>query len=214
MDSRKPKEILLERLANDVGPVLTEKHGFSFSPSQLKFSRTVKPFTQTIEACIDSKYSERNHCLFWTIFRVRSRAFKAWQVEQWGKELASDWVWWTQDCNVAGWERPDDNPVSLCLINEPANDVKVAEILTRNIETLAIPLMDRMSDYEQAAGSFADGTAFDHAVDLYMMAGNTEAARELLELEIPQYEDSRLPHKQDTYRCLKARWDKFFAARA
>lgn len=204
---------MLERLMVDVTPVLAEEHGFRFAASRLAFTREVAPFKQEISFHL-SKWNEAGHCEFWTISSVYSLVFKRWCKTHYANEHADGLVVRQEDMNFNEWKLPSDDSLRHQFFDDDQLDQQTVLVLIRNIENVAIPWMDRLSDWEAAAAWQDKREDYGWAFDLYMMAGKDEVARRYLEEKIPLFTNKRRLQDQSIYEELKIRWDTFFAETA
>jgi hypothetical protein len=203
----KPKELLNNYIENQLVSEL-QKLGFRYFKGGPKFSRTKGYFELTFNFSL-SKWNSEDYCEFWTMWGVTSKEYAKWYKEQWESKPENNAIVGDAEWNVPGWSRDVVNHFTL---TNSESDKAVFDELKYNVLDVAIPYYSKISDWNTAAeyASSKERIVFyDKVCDFYLLAGEKEKAKEILELGIREIEE----RKHDQLMLLpkiQMRLDKYF----
>lgn len=153
--------------------------GFKFSPSQLTFKRTQNEFVQAIHFQAN-RHNEEDVCVaFWSHYRVSSKFYTTWHTARYGCEPVNNIVGGVADWNIKNWQFPviDDKEDKEHQLVDPSHRAAVMARLRDNLLELAVPWLEHLSNWENAALALAEAQeSHARACDFYLMAGKQEKA--------------------------------------
>ncbi|KAA0543120.1 hypothetical protein FZW96_20995 [Bacillus sp. BGMRC 2118] len=179
------KELLLKNmesfLVNDL-----QQLGFKYSRNVPKFTRRTGYFELNISFSL-SKWNTEEYCDFWTMWSVTSNTYSKWYKEQWDTNPANKGIVGVAEWNIPGWSRSASNHF---ILTNSADDGNQMIELKRNIETIGIPFYEAIKDWNTAAeyASKSIIVLYDKVCDFYLLAGEPEKAKEVLEQGIKEIE--------------------------
>ncbi|CRK84530.1 hypothetical protein [Neobacillus massiliamazoniensis] len=203
----KPKELLNHYIENQLVAEL-QKLGFRYAKSVPKFSRTKGDFELTFSFS-RSQWNAEDYCQFWTIWDVSSKKYSKWFKEQWGNKPVNNVIVCASEYNVPGWTR-EVYKQHFTLTNSESDIAEFNEFV-HNVLNVGIPYYTHISDWNIAAEYASQEIIvfYDKVSDFYLISGQKEKAKEILELGIKEIER----RKHDQYMLLpeiQKRLDKYF----
>ncbi|MGE6349131.1 hypothetical protein ACQKIY_30760 [Bacillus mycoides] len=201
----KPKQLLSLHIENFLVDEL-QKLGFRYAKSVPKFSRTQGDFELTFSFSL-SKWNSENYCEFWTMWDVTSKKYSKWYKEQWGDKLVNTSIAGDAEWNIPGWTR---NAQYFKLTNSECDRERFSEFI-RNVMNIGVPYYSQIDDWNTAA-EYATRKSivfYEKVCDFYMMSGQEDKAKEILERGIQEIKD----RKHDSYMQLleiEKRLKKYF----
>jgi len=172
-----PKTLLVQALERNVVPVLMQ-YNFVWSRSGMRFKRTRGDFTDEVKFH-RSTLNQRGRCEFWSSWSVRSKAFRSWYRKVWSRAPTDDFNVATSDWLIPGWPRSGEG---FLLTGDAAHDAKETTTLLRAAITLGIPFVDCHLTVLDGANFWLSRKArLDRAIDLLVMCGQTDRAKQLSE---------------------------------
>jgi hypothetical protein len=161
----KPRELLLFRIEPKFLPFL-EQLGFRFSESQIKLSRNIEGWRQSVSFSL-SKWNSENDCTFWTMWAVNSPEYSKWYQKEWGQKPANNALGGCADWNIPGWTR---DPTVHFRLDNSSKDLNEVDCLIENSLQAGIPYLDTISNWRGAAESLiASGPPYSKAADFLMI---------------------------------------------
>jgi hypothetical protein len=203
----KPKELLNSYIEDYLVDEL-QKLGFRYSKSVPKFSRTKDDFELTFSFSL-SKWNSEDYCEFWTMWDVSSKKYSKWFKEQWGTKPVNTAIVGDAEWNIPGWTRDGNH---FRLTNDSKFDEAEFNEFIDNVINIGIPYYAKISDWNIAAEYVAtrERTVFyDKVCDFYLISGQIEKAKEILELGIKEIHQK----KHDQHMLLpeiQKRLEKYF----
>lgn len=184
-----------------------EQHGFRYSKSQIKFSRKIHAFTQTVEFSL-SKWNAEDDCQFWTMWGVHSSAYSKWYKDEWGEKPVNNALGGCADWNIPGWTRGVSEHFNLRNAKADSSEI---ETLTRNVQQAGFPYLERISSWQGAAEDLlASKWMYCKAADFLLIAGEKQRAKEAV-LEGIQNSKPGGPNEQfDELADLERRLKRYF----
>jgi hypothetical protein len=188
----KPKELLI-KLVEDFFVNELQELGFKYYKSKLKFTRISGEFELNIGFSL-SKWNKDDRCEFWTMWSVTSKEYNKWYKEQWGCVPANNAIAGSSEWNIPGWTR---NVTNHFVLTNSDNDKNNIIELTSNIVNTGIPYYEKIKDWSTAAeyASQREIVLYDKVCDFYLISGQEEKAKEILEQgikELNQRENDQL----------------------
>lgn len=139
-----PKEILQELIAQKIVPQLAI-HGFTYSPSQMKFNKKFERDGTLVKQTIHFSLNQRNtneSMSFWTIWSVELVKLQSNEKVRVG---SSDW-------NIPGWYTTDGkNTYGQFDFSDEHKRSNVMKDLLSKIEFAGLPYLEKRSDWEIAS---------------------------------------------------------------
>lgn len=173
-----PKTLLVHALELDVVPVLMQ-YNFVWSRSEMRLKRARGDFTDEVKFH-RSTLNRRGTCEFWSSWSVRSKAFHSWYRKVWSRSPSDDFVVATNDWLISGWPRSGEG---FLLNGDAAHDAAETKSFLRAAITLGIPFLDcHLTVVDGANFWLSRKTRLDRTIDLLVMCGQTDRARQLFEL--------------------------------
>ncbi|HEX7968762.1 MAG TPA: hypothetical protein VF502_11120 [Stellaceae bacterium] len=204
----KPKQLLTARLQEHIVPFMGE-HGFRFSKSQLRFTRSVGRVRHEIVVCSD-RYNSADSCTFWTMWSASTPEYLEWHQGRWNDEKPrGDTLASLADWNIPGWSRAPADP--RCTLTNTPGDAAVMASLRADIERIGLPFLARVSTWEGAAERLRrERWMYDRAADFLLIAGRREEARATLLEGIHTFEVLGRPDTFQELPRLKRRLARYF----
>jgi hypothetical protein len=203
----KPKE-LLNSYIEDYLVDEVQKLGFRYSKSVPEFSRTKGEFEITFSFSL-SKWNSEDYCEFWTMWDVSSKEYAKWFKEQWGNKPVNNAIVGDAEWNIPGWTRDGNH---FRLTNDSKSDEAEFNGFIDNVINFGIPYYANISDWNIAAeyaASRGRTVFYDKVCDFYLISGQKEKAKEILELGIKEIHQK----KHDQHMLLpeiQKRLEKYF----
>jgi Domain of unknown function (DUF4304) len=181
----KPKELLIKSIEANLLNEL-KKLGFKYSKNVPRFTRENGDFELYISFSL-SKWNDDDYCEFWTMWSITSNRYSKWYKEQWDSKPTNNAIVGKAEWNIPGWTRNSSN--HFILTNTPDDKNQLNE-LTRNIKTIGIPFFEEIDDWSIAAeyATQSEVLLYDKVCDFYLLAGELEKAKEILEIGIKEIE--------------------------
>ncbi|MBW3491491.1 MULTISPECIES: hypothetical protein [Bacillus] len=183
-----------------------QKLGFRYAKSVPKFSRTQGDFELTFSFSL-SKWNSEDYCEFWTMWGVTSKKYSKWYKEQWGDKPVNDAIAGDAEWNIPGWKGKAQH---WNLTNSECDSAEFS-VFIGNVMNIGIPYYSQIDDWNTAA-EYATRSPiifYEKVCDFYMMSGQEEKAKEILERGIQEIKD----RKHDSYMQLpeiEKRLKKYF----
>ncbi|KXY34918.1 hypothetical protein COK43_02650 [Bacillus cereus] len=201
----KPKQLLSLYIENFLVDEL-QRLGFRYAKSVPKFSRKQGDFELTFSFSL-STWNSENYCEFWTMWGVTSKKYTKWYKEQWGDKPVNDAIAGDAEWNIPGWERK----VQHWKLTNSECDKAEFSAFVGNVMNIGIPYYSQIDDWNTAAEYDIRSPIifYENVCDFYMMSGQEEKAKEILERGIQEIKD----RKHDSYMQLpeiKKRLKKYF----
>ena len=175
-----PGDRIRKLIEEFVEPELS-KIGFKLLKSELTFKRKIGDFTQEIYFAKNQRNFGNTIVCFWTILSVKANYYVNWHEKTYGfkpmNEIVESWY----DNHIKTWNSAYWNGGQYDLAQ--FDNVKLMDDLTKNILTIGIPLLDKVSDWEKAADDLMERQRFgfiSKIFDFYILAGKKEKAMESL----------------------------------
>jgi hypothetical protein len=182
----KPRELLNSYIENFLVQEL-QKFGFRYSKSVPKFSRTKGEFDLTFSFSL-SKWNSEDNCEFWTMWGITSKEYAKWYKEEWGSKPVNNAIIGDPEWNIPGWTREPFKHFRLT--NSDSDKVEFNEFI-HNVINIGIPYYSKITDWNIAAECAAarEATVFyDKACDFYLISGQKQKAKDILELGLKEIE--------------------------
>ena len=178
----KPKQLLSLYIENFLVDEL-QRLGFRYAKSVPKFSRKQGDFELTFSFSL-STWNSENYCEFWTMWGVTSKKYTKWYKEQWGDKPVNDAIAGDAEWNIPGWERKVQH---WKLTNSECDKVEFSAIVG-NVMNIGIPYYSQIDDWNTAAEYDIRSPIifYEKVCDFYMMSGQEEKAKEILERGIQE----------------------------
>ena len=203
----KPQDLLKFRLEATFVPFM-EDQGFRYSQSQIKFTRNLESFVQTVSITL-SRYNFEDNCNFSTYWNVHSPAYSKWYRGEWGENPASNILGGGIELNIPGWDRAGG--VLGCNLTNTQGDLGEIERLLRNASQSGLPYLRRLSSWQGAAEDLLSRLwKYAQAADFLLIAGEKERAREALILGLRSYEVEGRKDAMGDLPQIKKRLDRYF----
>ncbi|MFA2810467.1 hypothetical protein [Bacillus mycoides] len=183
-----------------------QKSGFRYAKSVPKFSRTQGDFELTFSFSL-SKWNSEDYCEFWTMWGVTSKKYSKWYKEQWGDKPVNDAIAGDAEWNIPGWK----GKAQYWNLTNSECDSAEFSVFIGNVMNIGIPYYSQIDDWNTAA-EYATRSPiifYEKVCDFYMMSGQEEKAKEILEGGIQEIKD----RKHDSYMQLpeiEKRLKKYF----
>lgn len=202
----KPKELLSFYIEKHLVEEL-QHLGFRYSRSVPKFSRKVGDFECTFSFSL-SKWNEEDLCEFWTMWDVSAKEYAKWYEKQWEHKPTNHTVVGAAEWNIPGWTRDGSNHFTLT--NSKKDEAEFQEFC-RNVKQIAIPYYERIHNWHDAAERASKEliVCYDKVCDFYLLAGEKEKAKEILECGMREIQEQ----KHDEFMLLPEihkRMEKYF----
>ena len=219
----KPRDLLHARIDEYLLAPM-EEAGFTYSKSQRSFKRKVGGFTQVMDFSL-GKYNHENFCRFVMNFRVESREYARWYDETWGTSVSEPLIWATSYWSIPNWPRkPKEILFGLVtlknkgapwrfLLRNTDEDAAEMTVLREALLGPAVTKLDQVTSFEGAAQDLwnSDLHRIADACDLFIIAGQTDKAREVIEDGISKAKKAKIIATPQIIADLEKRRDKFFA---
>jgi hypothetical protein len=182
----KPGDRIRKLIEEFVEPEL-KPLGFKLLKSELTFKRKIGDFTQEIYFAKNQRNFGKTIVCFWTILSVKSNFYVKWHEKTYGFKPMNEFVQSWYDNHIKNWSSDFWNGGQYDLTE--FDNVKLMNDLTKNILTVGIPLLDKVSDWEGGADDLMERQRFGFVskiFDFYILAGKKEKAIESLN-EIEKY---------------------------
>jgi len=157
--------------------------GFKLLTSELTFKRKIGNFTQEIYFAKNQRNFGNTIVCFWTILSVKSNYYVKWHEKTYGLKPMNEFVESWYDNHIKNWNSEYWNSGQYDLTE--FDNVKLMNDLTKNILTIGIPLLDKVSDWENAADDLMERQRFgfiSKIFDFYILAGKKKKAIESLKI--------------------------------
>ena len=202
----KPRDLLLSRFATTFVPFM-EEQGFRFAKRRIGFTRKSGPFSQKVEVAL-SKWNTADDCEFWTIWGVEAAAYGTWYREEWGLAPPNNGLGGSADWNIPGWTRSASEHFRL---KNSRKDSTELQSLSDNALRAGFPFLERISSWHGAAEELlACGWMYSKAADFFLIAGNTERAKNALLLGIRKFEEEGQYDQFGELPDIKKRLQRYF----
>jgi len=155
--------------------------GFKLLKSELTFKRKIGDFTQEIYFAKNQRNFGNTVVCFWTILSVKSNYYVKWHEKTYGFKPMNEFVESWYDNHIKTWSSDYWNGGQYDLTE--FDNIKLMSDLTKNILTIGIPLLDKISDWESAADNLMERQRFgfiSKIFDFYILAEKKEKAIESL----------------------------------
>ncbi|WP_305926938.1 hypothetical protein [Bacillus mycoides] len=172
-----------------------QKSSFRYAKSVPKFSRTQGDFELTFSFSL-SKWNSEDYCEFWTMWGVTSKKYSKWYKEQWGDKPVNDAIAGDAEWNIPGWK----GKAQYWNLTNSECDSAEFSVFIGNVMNIGIPYYSQIDDWNTAA-EYATRSPiifYEKVCDFYMMSGQEEKAKEILEGGIQEIKD----RKHDSYMQL------------
>lgn len=164
-----------------LAPVLST-YDFTFVNSKTLFKKKVGEFTQEIHIS-KSKWNRGNDvCRFWLVFSVTADKYNDWHLQKYGVLPINNVVTGFYHNHLKDWAT--QYPLDKYDLAKQDNQ-KIFEEIQANVTKLVLPLLNRYSDYEQAADTFMQKQEYwwvAKVVDFYLIAGKEQKAKHALQV--------------------------------
>lgn len=207
----KPGERIRKLIEEFVQPKLTPL-GFKLLKSELTFKRKVGDFTQEIYFAKNQRNFGNTIVCFWTILSVKSNYYVKWHEKTYGFKAMNEFVESWYDNHIKTWNTDYWNGGQYDLTE--FDNVKLMNDLTKNILTIGIPLLDKVSEWESAADNLMERQRFgfiSKIFDFYILAGKEEKAIESIKTaedyfnsvaDVPSERFEEIKLKKTTYNIV------------
>ncbi|MFC4721771.1 hypothetical protein ACFO5O_05540 [Geojedonia litorea] len=207
----KPGDRIRKLVEEFVQPELTSL-GFKLLKSELTFKRKIGDFTQEIYFAKNQRNFGNTIVCFWTILSVKSNYYVKWHEKKYGFKPMNEFVESWYDNHIKTWNTDFWNGGHYDLTE--FDNVKLMNDLTKNILTIGLPLLDKVSDWEGAADSLMERQRFgfiSKIFDFYILAGKEEKAIESLKTaedyfnsveDVPSERFEEIKLKKTTYNIV------------
>jgi hypothetical protein len=178
----KPGERIRKLIEEFVQPELTSL-GFKLLKSKLTFKRKIGDFTQEIYFAKNQRNFGNTIVCFWTILSVKSNYYVKWHKKTYGFKPMNEFVESWYDNHIKTWNIDYWNGGQYDLTE--FDNVKLMNDLTKNILTIGVPLLDKVSEWESAADNLMERQRFgfiSKIFDFYILAGKEKKAIESLKI--------------------------------
>ncbi|MED5613514.1 DUF4304 domain-containing protein [Janthinobacterium sp. P210005] len=208
----KPKALIIANIEAFLLEPLTAA-GFKFSPGQLTFKRARNEFIQTIHFQAN-RHNEEHVCVaFWSHYQVSSRSYTSWHKARYGHEPANPIVGAVADWNMPNWQCASVDGEAHHQLVDPAQSATVMHCLRHNLHTLALPWLERLSNWENAALSLVEAQdAHARACDFFLMAGQQEKALWALNEGLAYWKKNPGASFPEEKEAIALRMEKYFNA--
>lgn len=210
----KPKALIIANIEAFLLEPLTAA-GFKFSPGQLAFKRPRHEFVQAIHFQANRHNEEHVSVEFWSRYQVSSRSYASWHTARYGHEPANHIVGDTADWNMGNWQFAgiDGKQDTHHQLVDPAHRATVMHCLRHNLHTLALPWLERLSNWENAALTLVEAQdAHARACDFYLMTGQQEKALWALNEGLAYWKKNPGASFPEEKEAIALRMEKYFNA--
>ncbi|WP_139181065.1 hypothetical protein [Winogradskyella thalassocola] len=207
----KPGDRIRKLVEEFVQPELTSL-GFKLLKSELTFKRKIGDFTQEIYFAKNQRNFGNTIVCFWTILSVKSNYYVKWHEKKYGFKPMNEFVESWYDNHIKTWNTDFWNAGHYDLTE--FDNIKLMNDLTKNILTIGLPILDKVSDWEGAADSLMERQRFgfiSKIFDFYILAGKEEKAIESLKTaedyfnsveDVPSERFEEIKLKKTTYNIV------------
>ena len=197
--------------------------GFTYSKSQRTFKRKVGDFVQVIYLQPRSRNSQDN-CRFDLGFHIESREYVKWYESVWGVKPYSATIWATNQWGIPNWPAKPRKvffglvtkttggvPKDIQLRNVP-EDADEMNLLLEAIRGPGLKKIEPLNSFESIANDILTRTFHEYgsACDLFMAAGNTEKAKDVIQEGIRQATEANNMQTSQVIQYLKEQQAKYF----
>ena len=202
----KPGERIRKLIEEFVQPELTQL-GFKLLKSELTFKRKIGDFTQEIYFAKNQRNFGNTIVCFWSILSVKSNYYVKWHEKTYGFKPMNEFVASWYDNHIKNWNTDYWNDGQYDLTK--FDNVKLMSDLTKNILTIGIPLLDKVSGWESAADNLMERQRFgfiSKIFDFYILARKENKAIECLKIvedyfktvdDVPEERFEEIKQKKD-----------------
>ncbi|MDL2419316.1 hypothetical protein AVT_15480 [Bacillus tropicus] len=183
----KPKQLLSLYIENFLVDKL-QRLGFRYAKSVPKFSRKQGDFELTFSFSL-STWNSENYCEFWTMWDVTSKKYSKWYKGQWGDKPVNDAVVGDPEWNIPGWKGKEQY---WKLTNVEYDRTEFSEFID-SVMDVGIPYYSQIDDWDTAADYATRSPIifYEKVCDFYMISGQKEKAKEILERGIQEIKDRK-----------------------
>ncbi|PEX92816.1 hypothetical protein [Bacillus cereus] len=201
----KPKPLLSLHIENFLVDEL-QKLGFRYAKSVPKFSRKQGDFELTFSFSL-STWNSENYCEFWTMWGVTSKKYSKWYKDQWGDKQVNHAIVGDAEWNIPGWK---GKAQYWKLTNVEYDRVEFSAFID-NVMNVGIPYYSQIDDWNTAADYATRGPIifYEKICDFYIMSGQEEKAKEILERGIQEIENKKHDGNMQLLE-IKKRLKKYF----
>jgi hypothetical protein len=202
----KPGDRIRKLIEEFVKPELTQL-GFKLLKSELTFKRKIGNFTQEIYFAKNQRNFGNTIVSFWTILSVKSNYYVKWHEKEYGIKPMNEFVQSWYDNHIKSWNSNYWNSGKYDLTE--FDNIKLMKDLKKNILTIGIPLLDKVSNWENAGDNLMENERFGFVskiFDFYILAGKKEKAIESLK-KIEEYFKSVNDFPQEISEEIERRKD-------
>lgn len=174
----KPGDRIRRLIEEFVAPEIS-KIGFKLLKSELTFKRKVGDFTQEIYFAKNRRNFGSIVVSFWTILSVKSNFYTKWHEKTYGFKPMNNFVGSSYDSHLNKWNADYWDGYQYDLTK--FDTIELMNDLTKNILTVGIPYLNKISDWESAADYFFNEEIWMHAAkifDFYIIANQPNKAVE------------------------------------
>lgn len=202
----KPGDRIRKLIEEYVEPEMS-KHGFKLLKSELTFKRKINDFTQEIYFAKNQRNFGSSIVKFWTIISVKSNFYVKWHEKTFGFKPMNEFVNSWYDSHISSWSSKYRNGGHYDLAKY--DNIKLMNELNRNILEIGVPMLNEVSDWEQAANNLMTNKQYgfiSKVFDFYLLAGKKNKAIESISL-VEEYFNSIQDAPIERFEEIKIRKD-------